>query len=296
VILTVLLGVMGVMSAAYAVSLALALRQSPAAPRPEAIALGVVTNFFDALGIGCFAPTTAYLKFRRLVPDELIAPTMMTGYALASATEGFVFIDAIKVDPLLLGLSIGASALGSITGVWVGGRLAVRPIRLTLGLGLLIAAASFSLSNLGLMPAGGTATSLSPLPFALVVAASFGLGILMNLGIGNFAPTLMLVSLLGMDPRAAFPIMMGSAALLMVTAGIRLVRARPLDLGFVLGLTLGSVPAVLVAAFIVKSLPLGALRWGVVLVVTYAATLMLHAALTERPPLPQPAGAGSGAP
>ena len=295
-ILTVLLGVMGVMSAAYAVSLALALRQSPAAPRPEAIALGVVTNFFDALGIGCFAPTTAYLKFRRLVPDELIAPTMMTGYALASATEGFVFIDAIKVDPLLLGLSIGASALGSITGVWVGGRLAVRPIRLTLGLGLLIAAASFSLSNLGLMPAGGTATSLSPLPFALVVAASFGLGILMNLGIGNFAPTLMLVSLLGMDPRAAFPIMMGSAALLMVTAGIRLVRARPLDLGFVLGLTLGSVPAVLVAAFVVKSMPLGALRWGVVLVVTYAATLMLHAALTERPPLPQPAGAGSGAP
>ena len=130
-ILMVLLGVMGVMSAAYAVSLALALRQSPAAPRPEAIALGVVTNFFDALGIGCFAPTTAYLKFRRLVPDELIAPTMMTGYALASATEGFVFIDAIKVDPLLLGLSIGASALGSITGVWVGGRLAVRPIRLT---------------------------------------------------------------------------------------------------------------------------------------------------------------------
>ena len=295
-ILTVLLGVMGVMSAAYAVSLALALRQSPAAPRPEAIALGVVTNFFDALGIGCFAPTTAYLKFRRLVPDELIAPTMMTGYALASATEGFVFIDAIKVDPLLLGLSIGASALGSITGVWVGGRLAVRPIRLTLGLGLLIAAASFSLSNLGLMPAGGTATSLAPLPFALVVAASFGLGILMNLGIGNFAPTLMLVSLLGMDPRAAFPIMMGSAALLMVTAGIRLVRARPLDLGFVLGLTLGSVPAVLVAAFVVKSMPLGALRWGVVLVVTYAATLMLHAALTERPPLPQPAGAGSGAP
>jgi len=296
VILTVLLGVMGVMSAAYAVSLALALRQSPAAPRPEAIALGVVTNFFDALGIGCFAPTTAYLKFRRLVPDELIAPTMMTGYALASATEGFVFIDAIKIDPLLLGLSIGASALGSITGVWVGGRLAVRPIRLTLGLGLLIAAASFSLSNLGLMPAGGTATSLAPLPFALVVAASFGLGILMNLGIGNFAPTLMLVSLLGMDPRAAFPIMMGSAALLMVTAGIRLVRARPLDLGFVLGLTLGSVPAVLVAAFVVKSMPLGALRWGVVLVVTYAATLMLHAALTERPPLPQPAGAGSGAP
>ena len=281
-ILAVLLAVMGLVSLAYVVALGLAVRRNPAPPRLEAIALGAVTNFFDALGIGCFAPTTAYLKFRRLVPDELIAPTMMTGYALASATEGFVFINAIQVDPLLLGLSIGASALGAIVGVWVGGRLAVRPIRLTLGIGLLIAAATFSLSNLGLMPAGGTATSLAPLPFAVVVAASFGLGILMNLGIGNFAPTLILVSLLGMDPRAAFPIMMGSAALLMVTSGVRLVRARPLDFGFVIGLTLGSVPAVLLAAFVVKSLPLGALRWGVVGVVTYAAALMLHAALTER--------------
>lgn len=294
-ILAVLLAVMGLVSLAYVVALGLAVRRHPAPPRAEAIALGAVTNFFDALGIGCFAPTTAYLKFRRLVPDELIAPTMMTGYALASATEGFVFINAIQVDPLLLGLSIGASALGSIAGVWVGGRLAVRPIRLTLGIGLLIAAATFSLSNLGLMPAGGTATSLAPLPFAVVVAASFGLGVLMNLGIGNFAPTLILVSLLGMDPRAAFPIMMGSAALLMVTAGIRLVRARPLDFGFVLGLTVGSVPAVLLAAFVIKSLPLAALRWGVVGVVTYAAALMLHAALTERAPLPPPARAGSGA-
>ena len=282
-ILAGLLAVMGLVSLAYVVALALAVRRNPAAPRPEAIALGAVTNFFDALGIGCFAPTTAYLKFRRLVPDELIAPTMMTGYALASATEGFVFINAIQVDPLLLGLAIGASALGAIAGVWVGGRLAVRPIRLTLGVGLLIAAATFSLSNLGLMPAGGTATSLAPVAFAVVVAASFGLGILMNLGIGNFAPTLILVSLLGMDPRAAFPIMMGSAALLMVTSGIRLVRVRPLDFGFVLGLTVGSVPAVLLAAFVVKSLPLAALRWGVVGVVTYAAALMLHAALTERP-------------
>ena len=35
----------------------------------------------------------------------------------------------------------------------------------------------------------------------------------------------------------------------------------------------------LLAAFIVKSLPINQLRWGVVAVVAYAAITMLHAAL-----------------
>lgn len=285
-----LLTVLGLASALFVAAFIAAFRRRPSAPSLESIALGAVTNFFDALGIGCFAPSTAWLKFRRLVPDELIAPTMIAGYALGAVTESFAFIGAVKVDPLLLVLAIGASAAGALLGVSIASRLAVRPIRLTLGLGLLIASVIYALSNLGLMPHGGEATSLPPLPFVLVVAASFGLGILMNLGIGNYAPTLILVSLLGMDPRAAFPIMMGSAALLMVSSGVRLVGERPLDLGMVLGMTLGSVPAVLVAAFIVKNLPLEALRWGVVAVVTYAGAVMLRAALA---PAPRPAQASA---
>jgi uncharacterized membrane protein YfcA len=243
--------------------------------------MSAAASFFDALGIGCFAPTTAYLKFRRLVPDDLIPATMVSGYALAAAVEGFVFITGVAVDPLLLGAAIGASVLGALLGVSVAARLPVRPIRLTLGLGLLIAAATFSLSNLGLMPHGGVATGLPPLLFAVVVAVSFVLGVLMNLGIGNFAPTLILISLLGMDPKAAFPIMMGSAALLMVTSGVRIVAKRPVDLGLILGMAIGGAPAVLVAAFIVKSLPLDILRWGVVAVVTYTGAVMLRAALTR---------------
>jgi uncharacterized membrane protein YfcA len=84
-----------------------------------------------------------------------------------------------------------------------------------------------------------------------------------------------------MDPRAAFPLMMGSAALLVLVAGVRIIRTRPLNMSLVLGMILGGIPAVLVAAFIVKSLPLAQLRWGVIAVVTYAAAVMLHAALTQ---------------
>jgi uncharacterized membrane protein YfcA len=289
-ILIVLLSALALASGLFALALGAAIRRRPAGPSLEGVLLSAVTSFFDALGIGCFAPTTAYFKFRRLVPDELIPATMISGYALAAATEGFVFITAVQVDPLLLALSIAASVLGAVLGVSVAARLPVTPIRLMLGLGLLIAAATFALSNLGLMPHGGAATTLPPALFAIVVAASFVFGILMNLGIGNFAPTLILVSLLGMDPRAAFPIMMGSAALLMVTSGMRIVSARPLDLRLVLGMALGGIPAVLVAALIVKSLPLEALRWGVVAVVTYAGAVMLHAALSPRS---APAGAAA---
>ncbi len=282
-ILILLLLALALGSVIFIGAFAIALRRSPAKPSVEGAVMSAVTSFFDALGIGCFAPTTAYLRFRRLVPDELIPATMISGYALAAGAEGFVFITAVKVDPLLLGLAIGASVLGAVLGVSIAARLPVTPIRLVMGLGLLVAATTFALSNLGLMPPGGAATTLPLGPFALVVGVSFGLGVLMNLGIGNFAPTLILISLLGMDPRAAFPIMMGSAALLMVTSGARIISRRPVDLSLVLGMAIGGVPAVLVAAFVVKSLPLEWLRWGVVAVVTYAGAVMLGAALARTP-------------
>jgi len=290
-ILILLLSALALASGIFGLALVAALRRRPAAPSLEGVLLSAVTSFFDALGIGCFAPTTAYFKVRRTVPDELIPATMISGYALAAATEGFVFITSVQVDPLLLGLSIAASVAGAVLGVSLGARLPLTPIRLTMGLGLLIAAVTLALSNLGLMPHGGLATALPPAPFVLVVAASFVFGVLMNLGIGNFAPTLILVSLLGMDPRAAFPIMMGSAALLMVTSGARIISARPLNLSLVLGMALGGIPAVLVAAFIIRSLPLQLLRWGVVVVATYAAGAMLHAAIARRtaPAVEEPA-------
>lgn len=286
-ILILLFSALALASAVFAWALIAALRRAPAAPSLEGVILSAVTSFFDALGIGCFAPTTAYFKFRRTVPDELIPATMIAGYGLAAVAESFVFIAGVQVDPLLLGLSIAAAVAGAVLGVSVAARLPVTPIRLAMGVGLLVAATTLALSNLGLMPHGGAATSLPPAPFALVVAASFLLGILMNLGIGNYAPTLILLSLLGMDPRAAFPIMMGSAALLMVTSGARIVSARPLNLGLVLGMILGGIPAVFVAAFIVRSLPLEQLRWGVVAVATYAGAAMLHAAFARRRELAQ---------
>jgi uncharacterized membrane protein YfcA len=278
----ILLAILGAATLIFIASLVRRWQRDPVPPSLEGAALSAVANFFDALGIGSFAPSTAYLKIRRLTPDELIPPTMIAGYTLATVTEAFVYITSVEVDPALLFACILASSIGAIVGVVLAPRLPVRAIQTTIGVGLLIAATLYALTNLALLPGGGEALALPPGKFALVVLVSFALGVLTNLGIGSFAPTLILLSLLGMDPRAAFPIMMGSAAFIFVASGATILRKRPLDFSLVTGMALGGAPAVLLAAYLIKSLPLYALRWGVVFVVGYAAILMLRSAIRSR--------------
>jgi uncharacterized membrane protein YfcA len=133
-----------------------------------------------------------------------------------------------------------------------------------------------------MFPSGGTALTLTPMKLMTALVVNFILGVLLMLGIGTYAPSLILFSLLGMDPRAAFPIMMSSGAMMAMVGGLRFMKAGRFDTRAALGLTLGGVPAVLIAGLLVRSLPLSVLRWMVVFVVVYAATMMLRSALSQR--------------
>jgi uncharacterized membrane protein YfcA len=252
----------------------------PAGLRPFDLALGFVTDFFDTLGIGNFAPTTAALKFTRRIPDEDIPGTLNVGHALPVLTEALIFIAAIVVDPRLLVAMIAASILGAWLGAGVVARMPRRAVQIGMGTALAIAAVLFVAVNLHLMPAGGTATGLAGTRFLVAVVGNFVLGALMSLGIGLYAPCLIMLSLMGLDPRAAFPIMMGSCAFLMPVGGLRFVRGRRYDASVALGLAIGGPPAVLIAGYLVKQMPLVWLRWLVVSVVLYAAAMMLGSALT----------------
>jgi uncharacterized membrane protein YfcA len=242
------------------------------------LAIGFVTNFFDTLGIGSFAPTTAAFKFRRVVPDEWIPGTLNVGHTLPTMAQGLIFIGVVRVGPATLVSMMAASAIGAWLGAGVVARLPRRVIQIGMGLALSVAAILFALMNLQLMPSGGSALELTGPTLVFAVAVNFVLGALMTLGIGLYAPCLILVSLLGMNPLAAFPIMMGSCAVLMPVASLRFIATRKYDLRAALGLALGGIPAVLIAAYIVRSLPLDWLRWLVVIIVLYAATLMLLSA------------------
>lgn len=283
-IVTVLLAALGVLAVAFTgVLIQTAWRRSELRPTLESIGLGAVTNFFDTLGIGSFATSTAWIKLRKLVPDSFIPGTLNVGHALPTVAQAYIFIKLVDVDPILLAACIAAAVAGSIVGAPIVVRLPVRVVQAVVGVALLIAACLYALSNMGMMPAGGDALALAAVPFAVAVVGHFVMGALMTFGIGLYAPSLILLSLLGLNPIAAFPIMMGACAFLMPVCGMRFVRAERINLRVVIGLALGGIPLVLVAAFLVKSLSLEALRWGVVVVVLYAAVLLLRSAMKPSP-------------
>jgi uncharacterized membrane protein YfcA len=255
-------------------------------PNWRMLAVGAVTNFFDTLGIGSFATTTALYKIvpelRRVVSDRLIPGTLNVGHTLPAITQAFIFIAIIAVDMRTLVSIIAAAVLGA----WLGaGRVAKwnkQTVRIAMGLALIAAASLMTASQLGIVPSGGEALGLSGTRLGVAVAISMVLGALMTMGIGYYGPCLIMISLLGMSPRTAFPIMMGACAFLMPVASMRFLRAEAYEPQAALGLTIGGLPAVLIAAFIVKSLPLSAIRWLVVVVVLYAAGLLLYSAAAER--------------
>jgi uncharacterized membrane protein YfcA len=197
----------------------------------------------------------------------------------------------VSVDPRLLISCIAAAVVGAAVGAPIVVRLPVRAVQGVVGVALLFATAAFVLTNLGLMPGGGSALTLSPAMFALALPLYFILGALMTCGIGAYAPSLIMFSLMGLDTRAAFPIMMGACAFLMPASSVGFLRSPRIDLRVVIAIALGGVPAVLLAALVIKSLPLTAIRWGVVAVVLYTAILLLRSALRPTPSVASPAPA-----
>ena len=280
--LVALLIPLGLATLFYAFALVRAALAQRASPTLESVILGACTNFLDTLGIGSFAPTMAWFKFRGLVPDRLIPCTLIVGHTLPTMVQGVIFLAVLDVDPVLLVGCVLAFLMGGLLGVRLVTRARVWAVQIVVGFGLILAAIFYALANLHLMPGGGTAASL-PAPLLIVaIVASFVIGVLLNFGIGNYAPTLALLSLMGMDPRLCFPIMAASAGLTMAGTSVRYIGIGEVNLRIVMGMALGGIPAVFAAAFIVKTMPIEMLRWLVIVVVLYAAIVMLRDAFAGR--------------
>ncbi len=241
-----------------------------------------VANFFDTLGIGSYATTTSMFRHWKLVRDERIPGTLNVGYVLPTVIQAFIYTTIVPVDPMTLVLMIGSAVLGAWLGAGVVSGWSRRSVQLGMGLCLLGFVVIKTLAQLGIGPAVGTAIGLTGSKLVIGIAGNFVLGALMTLGIGLYAPCIILIGLLGMNPITAFPIMMGSCAFLMPMASVRFVRTGSYDPRAIIGMLLSGIPAVLIAAFIVKTMPLNVVMWLVLVVVTYTGVNMLLAARRER--------------
>src|SRR5215813_9017521 len=253
-------------------------KQKMKPPNVGQLAVGAITNFFDTLGIGSYATTTATYRLFRMVDDRIIPGTLNVGHALPTVVQTFIYTTIIPVDVPTLFAMIGASILGAWSGAGVVARWPKRNIQIGMGIALLAAAGLMFMTQLKLFPGGGDALGVTGIKFVIAVSVNFLLGALMTLGIGLYAPCMILVSLLGMNPKAAFPIMMGSCAFLMPVGSFRFMREKSYSRRAAFGLAIGGIPGVLLAAYIVKELPLDMVRWLVIAVVIYTSVMMLRAA------------------
>lgn len=273
-----LLAALAVLTGGYVVSWS-RLENGPSA---GAIGVGWLTNFLDQLGIGSFATTTSLFRAFKMVPDRIIPGTLNVGHTLPTVVEALVTVAIIPVDTLTLFSMIGASVIGAWFGAGIVAKWSKRYVQIGMGCALLVAATLFFMTAMNLFPGAGEALGVRGIRLVIAIAGNLVLGALMSLGIGLYAPCMILISLLGMSPRSAYPIMMGSCAFLMPVGSVKFIKERAYSLPVAMGLALGGIPGVLIAAFIIKSIKIEYVRWLVIVVVFYTAITMLYSAFSQR--------------
>ncbi|HIZ77763.1 MAG TPA: sulfite exporter TauE/SafE family protein [Firmicutes bacterium] len=241
--------------------------------------------FFDALGIGSYAPQTTIYKLTHLIPDRLIPGSLSVMCSLPCAISCILYITVIDVDPITLFSTVAASALGAAIGARFVARLPEKKIQLGMGIALIVVALVMIIRQLGLMPPGGEATGLVGWRLVAAIVGCFIIGAVMTIGIGNYGPTMALTYSLGMSPACAFPIMMASGAYLMTAAGFTFVKEGAYDRkACLVGVIAGAI-GIIIAVVFVKSLPLTVLTWIVIVAIFYASIMMLRSAFAKEKPV-----------
>lgn len=250
-------------------------------PGPAFLGLGLVANFFDTLGVGSFAITTSVLKLGRMIDDVNIPGTLNVGLMIPTMLEAALFFFAIEVDMTTLISMILAGGFGAWFGAGVVARWPRRTVRRAMAIALLVTAVFITLRQTGVFPQGGNAIGLAGGALLLAVLANALIGALVSLGIGNYAPAMAVLYSLGLSPRSAFPIMAGSAVLMMPAASYRFWKSGRFDRRAAIGLTVGGIPGVLLAFYLVKELPVQYLLWLVVAVLLYTSAALWTSANVE---------------
>ncbi len=278
----VLYAVLALVEVAFAAAWVLAIRKRRLPVRPSAsdVAIGCGTSFLDTLGIGNYAQITALFKLRGHPADELVPGTLNVGNALPVVFGTVLFVTTVSVEPVLLTCMVMSAGAGAWIGAGIVSRMERRSIQLFMGIALLVAAGFFTMTNVGVLPPTGTAMGLSGWRFLAAVGANFVLGALMCAGIGNYAPSMALLALLGMHPIAAYPIMIGSDGILIPVAGLGFLKSGRFAPAAAVGLTLGGIVGTLIAFPLVNTLAshLPLMRWVVIVIIVYAAVAMLRSA------------------
>lgn len=247
--------------------------------------IGFITNFGDTLGIGSFGPIVALMKFLKVnISDKLIPGTLNVSCTLPVLFEAVIFTQAIKVEPVTLVSLVVSAAVGSYIGAGIISKMDERKIQLIMGIALIAAAMVMIVTHpyLGLFKAENTEIGLHGTKLIIGIAGNFVLGALMTAGVGLYAPCMAMVFLLGMNIKAAFPIMMGSCALLMPTCSIKFIKEQTYSRLVSVLIAVSGLVGVAVAAYLVKSADVEKLKFVIIAVILYTSYTMLKSAMNNK--------------
>jgi len=245
--------------------------------------IGFITNFFDTLGIGSFAPLTALLRGLKQIEDKLIPGTLNVSVTIPVMIEAFVFITIIKVEKITLFLMIVAAIIGSAIGAGILSKLSEKLIQQLVGIALIITAFLLLSGQMGWIKelGVGKAIGLTGIKLIIAILVNIALGVFQAAGIGMYAPSMALVYLLGMSPEVAFPLMMASSAFALPSASIRYIKDQAYNRKAAITITLSGSIGVLIAAFIVKTLDVYLLTWLVIIVIIYTGITLIKSGFKE---------------
>lgn len=234
--------------------------------------IGIIVNFFDVLGIGSFAPTLAlYNTFDLKVPERYIGGTLNAGVAGVVLFEALLFLSSVDVDMKTMILMEICAIAGTFLGVKANEKVKVNTIRYIMSAGLMMAALLMLFGRIGILPIGGTLRGLTGGSLVIACVVAFILGAALMFGIGNYAPCMSVVYLLGMNPLCAFPIMMCMGGFCSSSSAFQSIKNGLIIKDSALFMMLGGFIGAAVAYFVVKSMPLNVLTILVIIVVFYAS-------------------------
>ena len=254
------------------------LKASTGKDKAKYSAIGFITNFGDTLGIGSFGPIVALFNALKVnISDRLIPGTLNVSCTLPVLFEAILFTSAVDMDPLTLALMIAAAVIGSYIGAGKIAQMDERKIQKVMGIALILAATTMLITHpyLGLFEMENNATGLTGWKLIVGIIGNFIFGALMSAGVGLYAPCMAMVSLLGMNLKLAFPIMMGSCALLMPAGSIKFIKEQAYDWTAAIFINLFGLLGVVAAYLGVKNASIDILKFVIIAVIYYTGYSML---------------------
>ncbi|WP_052404773.1 sulfite exporter TauE/SafE family protein [Bacillus rubiinfantis] len=244
--------------------------------------LGTVFNFFDTLGIGSFATSTASFKLGKMMPDKKIPGTLNVGTTSSVFFEALIFISIVKVDYLTLVVLIGATMLGAYFGASIVSKLPEIKIQWSMGVALFIVAFLMFAGFINLFTMDGVDIGLRGIKLGIGFVWCFVVGVAACLGIGQYAPIMAMSFVLGLSPLTAYPLMTGATAFMQTISGAKYVKEGQYHRKASLAYAICGPIGVVIAAFLVKNMPIGLLQKVIFVVVIYTAVQMIRSGLKGR--------------